>query len=201
MIARNNTTGLKLSDAVARVAEFTGASTVAIYASQTRTELAANLDALLKTLHTRTGWTSAREAKCPIWTALTRVTQLTFYIEYRDRIGVEGFRRQCERNREARRMYEDGFRTLRRAIRAAKRAGFVVVSVFDGEEHVAAQGEAQAIEVARSVDDCRVRFARAEEPTKRVAMLLFIGGQGDESVADWTDEPTFDKAISEATAV
>lgn len=94
---------------------------------------------------------------------------------------------------------------IRRALQLARDAGFLAISVFDGEEHQLGAAKTmtddEVIASCDSVDDSRIHFAQAgvEEPKPRhwawARVILGNAEDGSEVIADNSIVPGFAEAM------
>lgn len=92
---------------------------------------------------------------------------------------------------------------IRKALRAAKAAGFVPVSVYDGGEHQRGKSrvmlESEVIDACASVDDSVIRFERPQAEGKSIKawarVILGNDPDGSEVIADNSIVPGFAEAM------
>lgn len=86
--------------------------------------------------------------------------------------------------------------SVRQLIRIAKKHGWNIHSVFDGEEVVPCCTERSAMEVVFSVDDSTIRFYHADH-AKRCMAVIVLGNSGAECLSDCSIAPGWDEAMEE----
>lgn len=72
---------------------------------------------------------------------------------------------------------------IRKLVRTMKKAGWVAVSVYDGEEHVRCKTEAEVMDNVFGVDEAGIRFQN--EAGNRHSAAIVLGNDGYDCIADW----------------
>ena len=87
-------------------------------------------------------------------------------------------------------------RLVRRLIRVAKKHGYSLIRIWDGECNERPKTEAEAMEVVFSVDDCRMVFKHPEQPSAHCAVIV-LGNDGWDAIADASMGDGWDDVMAE----
>jgi hypothetical protein len=87
-------------------------------------------------------------------------------------------------------------RVVRHLMRTAKRHGYRLVRVFDGEEYVKTTTEREVLDAVFSVDISTIFFKHPEEPKGHCAVIV-LGNDGWDCVADASTGGLWDAVLEE----
>lgn len=104
---------------------------------------------------------------------------------------------QTQKQLEARMAQER--QVVRHLIRTAKKHGYAVVRVFDGEETVKCSTETEAMDAVFAVDDSRIVFKHPDQPKAHCAVIV-LGNSGPECIADASMGDKWDDVMGEVWA-
>jgi hypothetical protein len=93
-------------------------------------------------------------------------------------------------------------RVMRRLLRECRKAGFIAVRVYDGEEQVKVTTDDSVIETVNSVDDATIHFAPKADRKAwgRLGVYIVLGNDGYDCISDWhCGNEAFDAAIERTT--
>lgn len=88
-------------------------------------------------------------------------------------------------------------KVVRHLIRTAKKHGYSLLRVWDGENYVRTRTEGEALEAVFSVDESRIMFRHPEEDSSHCAVIV-LGNSGWDAIADASVGERWDKVIDEA---
>lgn len=87
---------------------------------------------------------------------------------------------------------------VRHLIRTAKKHGYAVTKVYDGEDMEKVADESQAMEVVFSVDECHIYFKHPEEP-KAHCVFIVLGNDGWDAICDSSMGGKWDAVMDECS--
>ena len=83
---------------------------------------------------------------------------------------------------------------LKSLFSALKKAGITIDEVDNGEEDEGEKDPAKFLEAADACDECRV-LVRIPGETRRHTLLVVLGNEPFETVADWSCHPLLDATL------
>lgn len=89
-------------------------------------------------------------------------------------------------------------KVVRHLIRTAKKHGYALTKVYDGEEMVKCQTEAQAMDAVFSVDECKMYFKHPDQP-KSHCVVIVLGNDGWDAIADCSEGERWDAVMAECS--
>jgi hypothetical protein len=72
---------------------------------------------------------------------------------------------------------------VRHLIRTAKKHGYALARIWDGEEWVKVSTESEAMDLVFNIDECSIFFKHPEEEKAHCALIV-LGNDGWDSIAD-----------------
>jgi len=88
---------------------------------------------------------------------------------------------------------------VRHLIRTAKKHGFALVAVNNGEERIKVKTETEAMDHVFSVDESRIIFRHPTHTVNHVAQIV-LGNDGWDAIADWSEGPLWEDVMKECEA-
>lgn len=88
-------------------------------------------------------------------------------------------------------------KVVRNLIRTAKKHGYTVTAVDNGEERIPVTTERDALDEVFSVDECRILFKHPEEQKAHCACIV-LGNSGWDTVADASMGDRWDTVIQQS---
>jgi hypothetical protein len=102
---------------------------------------------------------------------------------------------QTQKQLEARMAMER--KVVRHLIRTAKRHGYALVWVDDGEELHKLTTESEAMDAVFAVDESRIGFKHPDQPKAHCAVIV-LGNDGWDAIADGSGGPLWDEVFKES---
>lgn len=89
-------------------------------------------------------------------------------------------------------------KVVRHLIRTAKKHGFALTKVWDGEEMVRCSTETEGMDAVFSVDECRIYFKHPAQPKAHCAVIV-LGNDGWDAIADASMGEGWDEVMEESS--
>lgn len=89
-------------------------------------------------------------------------------------------------------------KVVRHLIRTAKKHGFAVTKVYDGEEMVKCRTETEAMDTVFSVDESTIYFKHPDQPKGHCALIV-LGNDGWDAIGDCSEGELWDDVIAESS--
>lgn len=86
---------------------------------------------------------------------------------------------------------------VRHLIRTAKKHGYDVRAVDNGEERIKVSTESEAMEHVFSVDESSISFKHPDEPKGHVAVIV-LGNDGWDAIANYSEGGLWDAVMQES---